>query len=118
MKRLSILVLFLAISVSAMAQTPTIKDKTKGLKATEGYFDYYFDEANDKMWLKVDKLNEEFLHVNYLSAGVGSNDIGLDRSQPGGQRVVYFEKRGSKLMLIQPNLDYIAKSDNDLERNQ
>lgn len=116
MKRLSILILFLAISVSAIAQTPSIKEKTKGLKVTEGYFDYYFDEANDKMWLKVDKLNEEFLHANYLAAGVGSNDIGLDRSQQGGQRVVYFEKRGPKLMLIQPNLDYVAKSDNELEK--
>ncbi len=98
------------------AQTPTIKDKTKGLKVTEGYFDYYFDEESGKLWLKVDKLNEEFLHANYLAAGVGSNDIGLDRSQQGGQRVVYFEKRGSKLFLIQPNLDYVAKSDNELEK--
>jgi|TARA_R110001599_G_scaffold24835_3_gene89305 hypothetical protein len=116
MKRLSILILFLAVSVSAIAQTPSIKEKTKDLKVTEGYFDYYFDEANDKMWLKVDKLNEEFLHANYLAAGVGSNDIGLDRSQQGGQRVVYFEKRGPKLMMIQPNLDYVAKSDNELEK--
>jgi len=116
MKRFSILILFLAVSASAIAQTPSIKEKTKDLKVTEGYFDYYFDEDNDKMWLKVDKLNEEFLHANYLAAGVGSNDIGLDRSQQGGQRVVYFEKRGPKLMLIQPNLDYVAKSDNELEK--
>lgn len=116
MKRLSILILFIALSMSAIAQIPTIKEKTKDLKITEGYFDYYFDEANDKIWLKVDKLNQEFLHVNFLAAGVGSNDIGLDRSQGGGQRVVYFEKRGPKLMLIQPNLDYIAKSDNELEK--
>ncbi|HAW79889.1 MAG TPA: peptidase [Balneola sp.] len=120
MKRLFLLFLIPAFVISlfseATAQTPTIKEKTKDLKVTEGYFDYYFDEANDKMWLKVDKLNEEFLHVNFLAAGVGSNDIGLDRSQGGGQRVVYFENRGSKLMLIQPNLDYVAKSDNELEK--
>ncbi|MEQ9090507.1 MAG: zinc-dependent metalloprotease [Balneola sp.] len=120
MKRLFSLFLIPIFLISlfseATAQTPTIKEKTKGLKVTKGYFDYYFDEANDKMWLKVDKLNEEFLHANYLAAGVGSNDIGLDRSQQGGQRVVYFEKRGPKLMLIQPNLDYVAKSDNELEK--
>ena len=116
MKRLSIFILFIALSISAIAQTPTIKEKTEGLKATQGYFDYYYDEANDKMWLKVDKLNEEFLHVNFLAAGVGSNDIGLDRSQGGGERLVYFEKRGPKLMLIQPNLDYVAKSNNELEK--
>jgi len=119
MKKLILLlipVFVISIFSEVTAQAPTIKEKTKGLKVTEGYFDYYFDEGNDKMWLKVDKLNEEFLHANYLAAGVGSNDIGLDRSQQGGQRVVYFEKRGPKLMLIQPNLDYVAKSDNELEK--
>lgn len=116
MKRASLLLLGIFISVTAFAQTPSIKEKTEGLKLTEGYFDYYYDEVGDQLWLKVDDLNEQFLYANYLAAGVGSNDIGLDRSQQGGQRVVYFEKRGSKLMLIQPNLDYIARSDNELEK--
>lgn len=104
------------LSPQLSAQTPTIQEKTKDLKVTNGYFDYYYDETKDQLWLKVDALNEQFLYANYLAAGVGSNDIGLDRSQQGGQRVVYFEKRGSKLMLIQPNLNYIAVSDNELEK--
>ncbi len=116
MKRFSVLFLFVAVSISAIAQIPSIKEKTKNLSVTKGYFDYYYDQDNDKLWLKIDKLNNEFLYANYLAAGVGSNDIGLDRSQQGGQRVVYFEKRGPKLMLIQPNLGYIAKSDNELEK--
>lgn len=116
MKRLFSFFTVLLFSVSAFAQFPAVKEKTGNLKSEKGYFEYWFDENNDKMWLKVDKLNEEFLYANYLAAGVGSNDIGLDRSQQGGQRVVYFERRGPKLMLIQPNLRYIADSDNALER--
>ncbi|GAB5410630.1 MAG: zinc-dependent metalloprotease [Balneolaceae bacterium] len=116
MKRATLLLLGILISVTTFAQTPSIKEKTEGLELTEGYFDYYYDEADDQLWLKVDNLNEQFLYANYLAAGVGSNDIGLDRSQQGGQRVVYFEKRGSKLMLVQPNLEYIARSDNELEK--
>lgn len=116
MKRGLLFILGCFISLQLSAQTPTIQEKTKDLKVTTGYFDYYYDEAKDQLWLKVDALNEEFLYANYLAAGVGSNDIGLDRSQQGGQRVVYFEKRGSKLMLIQPNLSYIAVSDNELEK--
>ena len=116
MKKLLLLMLLTFVSLEAVAQTPTIKEKTNGLKATNGFFDYYYDQENDKLWLKVDELNQEFLYANYLAAGVGSNDIGLDRSQQGGERVVYFEKRGPKLLLIQPNLDYIAKSDNELEK--
>ncbi len=116
MKRSFSILALLLFTIPALAQLPTIKEKTKGLSPEKGFFDYYFDEDKDQLWLKVDKLNSEFLYVNYLAAGVGSNDIGLDRSQQGGERIVYFEKRGQKLMMIQPNLDYIAKSDNALEK--
>lgn len=116
MKKVFLLLFGLLLSATAFAQTPTISEKTKGLEVTKGFFDYYYNEEADQIWLKVDELNKEFLHVNYLTAGVGSNDIGLDRSQQGGSRVLYFEKRGSKLMLIQPNLDYIARSENELEK--
>jgi len=51
-----------------------------------------------------------------LAAGVGSNDIGLDRGQLGGTHVVYFEKVGNKILLTQRNLDYRAISDNEEER--
>ena len=116
MKRSFLFFLGMFFVSTLAAQTPTINEKTKDLSKTEGFFDYYFDEANDKLWLQVDELNAEFLYVNYLAAGVGSNDIGLDRSQQGGERVVYFEKHGPKLFLVQPNLDYIARSDNWLEK--
>ncbi len=116
MKRLSALLLGIFLTTTLWAQTPPISEKTEGLTITEGFFDYYFDDDQAKIWLVVDKLNYEFLYANYLAAGVGSNDIGLDRSQQGGERIVYFEKRGPKLFLIQPNVDYIARSDNELER--
>ncbi len=99
----------------ALAQTATISEKTEGLTKTEGYFDYYYDESTDKLWLEIDKLDTEFLYVNSLTAGVGSNDIGLDRGQLGDERVVYFERRGPKIFLVQPNYDYRAETDNELE---
>ena len=101
---------------SGLSYGQNIADKVGELEATEGFFTYYFDEDEDKLWLRVDELNQEFLYANYLAAGVGSNDIGLDRSQQGGERVVYFEKRGLKLLLVQPNLRYIAQSTNELEK--
>ncbi len=116
MKR-SILFLFMAMfAVQAAAQLPSIADKTKGLTKTEGYFDYYYDEAADQLWLEIDKLDTEFLYVNSLTAGVGSNDIGLDRGQLGGTRIVYFERRGPKVLMVQPNYRYRAETDNELEK--
>lgn len=83
----------------------------------EGYFTFYYDESSDKIYLEVDKLNTQFLYVNSLSEGIGSNDIGLDRGQLGGERVVFFKKVGNKLLLIQPNQDYRAITDNLEEKN-
>ena len=88
---------------------------TSGMDKQEGYFNFYYDGEIGRMFLEVDKTDTEFLYVNALAAGVGSNDIGLDRGQLGQERVVKFQKHGNKLLLIQPNYDYRAVSDNNDE---
>lgn len=90
--------------------------KGKDLKKYTGYFNFSYEEAQDKIYLKVKNLNEEFLYISSLSSGIGSNDIGLDRGQLGGERLVKFIKAGNKLLLIQPNQDYRAITDNEPER--
>ncbi|MTI21275.1 DUF5117 domain-containing protein [Fulvivirga sp. RKSG066] len=82
----------------------------------EGFFDYYYDEKTDKIYLEIDKFNQEFIYVNSLAAGVGSNDIGLDRNQLGNTRVVMFERRGPKILMVEPNYSYRAISDNKAEQ--
>jgi hypothetical protein len=57
-----------------------------------------------------------FLYVNSLPAGLGSNDIGLDRGQLGDSRIVYFNRVGKKLFLTQPNLDYRAVTNDKREQ--
>jgi hypothetical protein len=68
------------------------------------------------VFLEIDKLNHEFLYVNALSEGLGSNDIGLDRGQLGDGVVVKFKKAGNKLLLIQTNQKYRAITDNIEEK--
>jgi hypothetical protein len=48
--------------------------------------------------------------------GLGSNPVGLDRGQLGSQRVVRFERTGPKVLLVEPNLDYRAVTDNPAEK--
>ncbi|MEL7118577.1 MAG: zinc-dependent metalloprotease [Bacteroidota bacterium] len=111
-----ILLLFLVCNVQSLfAQDKTISDATKDMQSFEGYFDFHYDEAKGKVWLVVDKLDTEFLYVNSLTGGVGSNDIGLDRNQLGSSRVVKFVKMGNKLMMIQPNYSFRAVSNNEDE---
>jgi len=84
----------------------------------EGYFPIEWDEEKGLMMMEISaqQIGESFLYVGSLSAGVGSNDIGLDRGQLGQERVVRFDKIGPKILLVQENLDYRAESDNALEQ--
>jgi len=93
-----------------------IESKTEGMQKFDGYFPFYYDEKQDKIHLVIDKFDSEFLYVNSLSAGIGSNDIGLDRGQLGGERIVKFDKRGPKVLLIQPNYRFRAISENAMEK--
>ncbi|MBS1557313.1 MAG: zinc-dependent metalloprotease [Bacteroidetes bacterium] len=86
------------------------------MKKYEGYFNFYYDEKQDKIHLLIDKLDTELLYIPSLTAGVGSNDIGLDRNQLGRERVVKFEKRGPKVLLIEPNYFFRAVTNSELER--
>ncbi|MDU8886187.1 zinc-dependent metalloprotease [Yeosuana sp. MJ-SS3] len=90
--------------------------KGKSLKSYKGFFNFYYEEAQDKIYLEVETLDNEFLYVNSLVTGIGSNDIGFDRGQIGDQRVVKFIRRGDKLLLVQPNQNYRAVTDNELEK--
>ena len=60
---------------------PNLETKLASLEKHEGFIDFYYDKKQDKVYLLLDTLNSEFLYVVSLAAGVGSNDIGLDRGQ-------------------------------------
>ncbi len=124
MKKLSWILIVTLIFSCKGNQSPTITERTdpKGTWSSnrdsqiyEGFFNMYWDPATGRLLLKIHRLNEEFLYVNALKTGLGSNDIGLDRGQLGRERVVKFIKNGSKLMLVQPNYGYRAETDNPAE---
>ena len=76
---------------------------------------FSYNNDSGKIILEINKLDSEFMYINSLSRGVGNNDLGLDRGQLGNSRIVYFTKRGNKILLIQPNLRYVSNSSNHLE---
>jgi len=87
----------------------------KELEKFEGFFNFYYDNSTDKIFLEVKELDKDFLYINSLATGIGSNDIGLDRGQLGNERLVSFQKAGNKLLLIQPNLSFRANTTNKAE---
>ncbi len=98
------------------AQNNSIVEKTKSMELRKGYFNYYWDAVQGKIFIVVDKLEIPFLYVNSLPAGLGSNDIGLDRGQIGDTRIVYFQRVGKKVLLTQPNTDFRALTNDPREQ--
>ena len=106
---------YLLVFVFQNGYSQFFNDDKKVIKY-EGFINFYYDKNEDKIYLEVDKLDTEFLYVHALSEGIGSNDIGIDRGQLGNGAVVKFQKAGNKLLLIQPNQNYRAITDNKEER--
>jgi hypothetical protein len=113
------LLLFFILNIINAVQAQKNNDyesKIQGLTKYAGYFNFYWDEKTGRILLEVSQLNAEFLYVNSLPAGIGSNDLGLDRGQIGNSRIVKFIKSGPKVLLVQPNYTYRAVSNNADER--
>ena len=116
---LSFVLFVVPIELSAQAASPapqTIAEKTKDAQKLAGYLNLYWDAKQGKLWLEIDKWDLDFLYQSSLPAGIGSNDIGLDRGQLGATRIVRFERSGPKILLVQQNLDYRAVSSDPYEQ--
>ncbi|PYS58523.1 MAG: peptidase [Acidobacteria bacterium] len=109
----------LSAQVRSGSDTPkiaTINEKVAGMQKVPGYFPFYWDAKAGKIWLEINRWNSEFLYVESLPAGIGSNDIGLDRGQLGQSHIVRFERTGPRVLLIASNEAFRANSDNADER--
>jgi hypothetical protein len=109
MTSMSRFVLLLAAALTVSAQIaphppiPTIATKTAQMKRMPGFFPLYWDDKAGHLWLEIDKFDTEFLYLESLPAGMGSNDLGLDRGQSGDTRIVKFIRSGPRILLLEPN---------------
>ncbi len=114
----SLILLVAACTTTKSSITPKVDPFTKatsGAIAKEGFIKTYWNDDKGRLMLSVEDLNQEFLYINYLAHGLGSNDIGLDRGQIGDSRIVKFVKAGNKLLLMQPNMKFRGSSPNQEE---
>jgi hypothetical protein len=120
------LVATLAITGAASAQRagagpsslPSIAARAAGLERHDGHFPFHLEAATGRIFLEVSRLGEDFLYLNSLATGIGSNLLGLDRGTIGAEAVVRFERHGQRLLLIQRNTGFRAQTaDQDLIRS-
>jgi hypothetical protein len=100
----------------AAAAVQTIDARTSGFQKLDGYLPLYWDEKTGSLWMEINKFDTELLYSTGLAAGLGSNDIGLDRGQGGQGRVVKFQRIGPKVLMVQPNYTFRANTSNADER--
>ncbi len=97
-------------------ESRSIPEATSGFDHLPGFLDLYWDGRGGRLFLRVDAVDRDLLYIESLSAGLGSNDIGLDRGQLGRTHLARFERVGPKVLLVQRNTRYRALSDNPDER--
>ena len=94
---------------------PAISAKTAGMKHLDGLIPIDWDARAGKVYLEIPHLDPDgrsadFLYVNSLPYGTGSNDLGLDRGQVSTGRIVRFERSGPKVLLVELNTAFRASS--------
>jgi hypothetical protein len=94
---------------------PSIAEKTDGMERIDGFLSLYWDEDFGQLWMEIPQLDQEMIHYVGFGAGLGSNDLGLDRGALRGSRIVKFERVGRKAMMVQPNYRFRAITDNAAE---
>ncbi len=97
------------------APLPTIEERTAGMQKMDGFLPLYWDARAGQLWMEISRFNTEVLHSTGYGAGLGSNDIGIDRGALAGSRIVFFERIGPKILVVQPNYRFRATSEHAAE---
>ncbi|MEJ7700004.1 MAG: DUF5117 domain-containing protein [Pyrinomonadaceae bacterium] len=121
---LALLIFAFVLSPPALAQDKNrnrprrklLPELPKSCKKSTALCRFILNAEDGKIYLEISRFNREFLYQVSLPTGVGSNPIGLDRGQLGDTKVVYFERAGNKILLVQPNYEYRALGENAAEK--
>jgi hypothetical protein len=98
------------------ARIPPIEERSAGMRKLDGFFPVYWEERTGNLWLEIPRLDTPILYTTGLAAGLGSNDIGLDRGQEGNGKIVSFERVGPRVLMVQGNENFRSSSPNPAER--
>ena len=105
-----------SIAANAADAPQTLSQKIAGMDRKDGLFPVDWDAKAGKLYLEIPETDKDFLLLDQLPYGLGSNDVGLDRGQLGQGRVVHFSHVGGKVLLIAPNLRYRSSAADPAER--
>lgn len=95
-------------------------EKTEGLDHRQGLIDAYVDEQAGKVLLALapheDGTFGRYIYAAYLTAGLGSNPVGLDRSRPSDSYILAFKRSGDQVYAVIENHRFRATANNPAEK--
>ncbi|MEP3892140.1 MAG: zinc-dependent metalloprotease [Hellea sp.] len=114
---ISIIALFILAGCQPAAQT---SDPLAGLDHRPGFIDLYVDKSNNKVLANLPKAGDDgvslrLIHTARLTAGLGSNPVGLDRGWGDSGKIIVFRQMGNKVIIEAENMLYRADPNNPLE---
>ena len=122
MKNLRLLfpLVFLIASCAPQTKEASASNPLAGFETRAGFFDLHVDKDTNRVFARLPAADKEgvslrLIHSARLTAGLGSNPVGLDRGWGEGGRIVSFRHMGDKVILEEENLRYRANPDNPLE---
>lgn len=120
MKNLLLPVVLLLASCAPRSNTDAASNPLAGFEMREGVFNIHVDETTNRVFARLPKAGDDgvslrLIHSARLTAGLGSNPVGLDRGWGEGGRVISFRRMGDKVIIEEENLRYRANPDNPLE---
>ena len=121
MKKLLLLsVLVLLAACEPRKQTDVKPNPLAGFEVREGVFNLHVNPKTNKIYARLPKADEtgvslRLIHSARLTAGLGSNPVGLDRGWGEGGRIIAFRRMGDKMIIEEENLRYRADANNPLE---
>ena len=97
------------------AHYPASKKRPRTPIAWEGFFTLYWEDSSGSLYWEIDKLGTEFLYQISMGSGLGSNPVGIDRGQLRGTHILEPRRIGPRVLLMEPNYRFRARSDNPME---
>lgn len=121
MKHLLLLpLIFLLAACEPRSNTTDASNPLAGFEMREGVFNLHVNPKTNKIYARLPEADEDgvslrLIHSARLTAGLGSNPVGLDRGWGEGGRIIVFRRMGDKMIAEEENLRYRADADNPLE---
>src|SRR5439155_7929877 len=86
------------------------------LEHHDGYLPFAWDAGRGKVLFEISKLNEDMLYFAGTGKGIGSVELGVDRGASSASTVIYFDRVGPRVNVVQRNLKFRALQGNEALR--